>query len=125
MAYTAPATWQHGDYPTAPPFNAYKDSIDAVHAQTGDAQVNVAVCRRGQTVQGFYIVHKQPWLIYLIQSPDTHGTIEDPAGVGDDVSLEVTQEWESYDLSSIDWLYPGKTYQIQGVSSCFEDVTSL
>ena len=125
MAYTPGKTWQHGDFPLAADFNAIKASLDAIYAQTGAAEVNGAVCFRRSGVQSFYFVHKHPYLIYLIQAPDTTGRIEDPAGVEDDVTLPVESGWTYYDLGAVDWLYPGKVYQVEGVTTCFEDATSL
>lgn len=125
MAYIVPATWQHGNFPAAPPFNDYKASLDAIYAQTGAAQINAAVCYRRATVQGFYFVHKLQYLIYLIQAPETDGSIEDPAGVGATVTLPTEAGYVYYDLSTVDWLIPGKIYQVQGVTTCIEDATSL
>jgi len=117
--------WQHGDYPTAADFNAIKAALDALYAQTGSAEVNAAVCYRRETVQGFYFVHKLTYLIYLIQAPETDGSIEDPAGVGETVSLPTGAGFLYYDLSSVEWLFPGKIYQVQGVTTCIEDMVSL
>jgi hypothetical protein len=120
MAYTAPPQWAHLDYPTAAKMNLYKTGMDAVLAQQGTYPTNVAVCRRMATVQGYYIVNRWRWLIY-------HGTgrIEDPAGVGEVVNLSDAPVWAAYDLLQVDWIYPGKNYQVQAVTCCFEDFENI
>lgn len=118
MAYAVPEQWTQGEYPTAAKITKYKDGLDAIHDLLGDAQINPCVTKRTGTVQGYYLVHRQRWLLYR-----NAGTIEDPSGVGADVSLSAADDggWTSYDLAQIDWLYPGKLYQVQGVLACFED----
>lgn len=125
MPYLPPKIWHHGDFPTAADFNAIKDSLDAIHVQTGDVQINPAVAQRISPVQGYYFIHRCPYLIYLILPPQDSGTIEDPAGIGEPVTLAVEASYTFHDLSTVEWFYPGKLYQVQGVTWCIEDVTSL
>lgn len=126
MAYSVPFIWQHGDYPTAARMNLYKDGLDAVHDALGDYIVNPAVASRIAPVQGYYFLHHSRWLLYSNPSPSA-GRIEDPAGVGATVTLAATAvgEWASYDLSQVDWLIPGKLYQVQAVIACLEDYEAL
>lgn len=100
--------------------NYYKTGHDEIYALLGTYQVNPAVARRTDNVQGYYFVHMHRWLIYY-----DAGTIEDPAGIGDTITLSVSGAWTAYDLSQVDWLYPGKLYHVQGVLTCFEDYQDL
>lgn len=120
MAYAKPQYWSHADYPTATTMNYYKSGLDAIYALTGSYQINPAVSRRTDNVQGYYLVNKHRWLLYY-----NAGTIEDPAGVGETVTLSVSGAWTAYDLTQVDWLYVGKLYHVQGVLSCFEDYEGL
>lgn len=120
MAYSVPEQWEHGEYPTAAKMNKYKDGLDAIYANLGDYVVNPAVARRIDPVQGYYFLHRHRWLVYRAD-PDA-GRIEDPAGVGETVTLTATgSNWASYDLGQVDWLIPGKLYQVQSVVACLED----
>lgn len=118
MSYTPPQQWSHGDYPTADKLNKYKDGLDAIHEAVGDYPINPAVARRLDTVQGYYFLHRWRWLVYR-----GAGTIEDPIGAEDAVNLSEAEDmgWTSYDLDNVDWLIPGRLYQVQGVIACMED----
>lgn len=120
MAYSAPPQWVHLDYPTAAKLNLYKSGLDAIYAQTSSVQVNGAVCRRIGTVQGYYFVNIHRWLLYL-----GAGRIDDPAEMGEEVSLSDAGGWNMYDLTQVDWIYPGKLYQVQAVTSCLEHFKGL
>lgn len=124
MGYAVPQRWAHGDYPTAANLNKYKSGLDAIHDALGDASLNMAVARRIDPVQGYYFLHRHRWLIY--RADPAAGRIEDPAGVGDTVTLTATGgSWASYDLGQIDWLLPGKLYQVQAVVACLEDIEGI
>lgn len=122
MSYAPPETWHHGDYPTAAKLNKYVDGMDAIHGVIGDALYNFAVPRRMGSVQGYYFVHRHRWLIYR-----DAGRIEDPAGIGETVSLSAADDggWTTYDLDQVDWLIPGKLYQVQAVVACTERPEAL
>ena len=120
MAYSAPPTWTQGMYPTAALMNIYKADLDAISAQVGSSRVQICVCKRITPIQSYYIVHAQRWLLYF-----GDGWIEDPAGVGERVTLGVEAAWTAHDLSSVEWLYPGKLYQVQNVDVCWEDYEDL
>jgi hypothetical protein len=124
MAYAVPFVWSHGDYPTAARLNLYKSGLDAIHDALGDYAVNGAVARLITPVQGYYFLHRHRWLLYRA-APDA-GRIEDPSGVGESVTLSATgSEWGNYDLSTIEWMIPGKLYQVQDVVGCMEDYEAL
>jgi len=120
MPYSVPPTWQHLEYPTAAKMNLYKDGLDATYALTGSAPVNVAISVIMGPVAHYYFVNRHRWLVYLLG-----GRLIDPAGVGADVSLSSNGGWSNYDLLQVDWLYPGKLYQVQDVSCAFEDYESI
>ena len=102
--------------------NKYKDGLDAIHAALGDYVLNPTVARRIDPVQGYYFLHAKRWLLYR-----DAGRIEDPAGVGATVTLAAADDggWTSYDLDQVDWLIPGKLYQVQAVIACLEDSEAL
>lgn len=109
--------WEHGDYPTHTNINKYKSGLDAIYALLGDVQVNWPVARKINPVQGYYFMRRHRWLLYR-----GDGTIEDPTGAEDAVSISGDgSNWVTYDLSQIDWLPPGRIYQVQGVVACLED----
>jgi hypothetical protein len=116
MPYSAPPQWSHLDYPTAAKMNLYKAGLDAISAQQPAFKTNGAVCQRMNTVQGYYLINRWRWLLYLGSA-----RIDDPAGVSDEVSLPDNGGWSAYDLLQVDWLYPGKLYQVQEATCCFED----
>jgi hypothetical protein len=122
MAYAVPFQWAHGDYPTAARLNLYKDGLDAIYGGLGDYNTNRAVAVRIGNVQGYYFIHRLRWLLHL-----GGGRIEDPNGVGETVTLTAGEggNWASYDLSQVDWMVPGKLYQVQAVACCLEDVEGL
>ena len=122
MPYNPPYFWSHGDYPTAARINLYKTGLDAIHDALGDYTLNPTASRRIGTVQGYYLLHKYRWLLYR-----DAGRIEDPNGVGETVNLAAAEDsgWTSYDLDQVDWMFPGKLYQVQAVISCFEDMSAL
>lgn len=120
MAYANPTQWSHLDYPTSTKMNYYKSGLDAIYTQMGTYPVNVPVARRTNNILRYYFCHKHRWLLYY-----DAGTIRDPAGEGDDVSLSVSGAWTSYDLAQVDWIYPGKLYQVRDVLMCLEDYTGL
>lgn len=121
MSYSPPPRWAMGDYPTAAQMNTYKDDIDDIHAQIGDYIINPSVAGRIGNVQGFYFLHSERWLCFL-----GDGRIEDPAGVGETVTLSGdAPNWVSYDLDQLDWMVPGKLYQVQAVTACIEDFEAI
>ena len=118
MPFMPPPTWTQGMYPTAALMNIYKADLDALSAQMGDNLIQTCVCRRIAPIQSYWIVHRYRWLLYW-----GDGWIEDPAGVGERVTLGVEAAWTAYDLQSVEWLYPGKVYQVQNVDICVGEDT--
>lgn len=123
MAYQVPPRWSHGDFPTAADMNKYKDALDDIFARVGSSNLNRTVSFREGNIQSFFIVHQYRWLLYR-----GDGWIQDPSGIGERASLSVgspSSQWLTFDLMQIDWMTPGKLYQIQNVDSCFEDFEAL
>jgi hypothetical protein len=121
MAYAVPPTWQHGDYPTAVKIAKYKDGLDAIYATVGNVQLHPAVIRRMGEIESYWLVNHYRWLIYR-----GDGGIHDPSGSGDTVALSGSgSTWLNYDLSQVDWIFPGKLYHVEDVLGCFEDYESL
>lgn len=116
MAYSAPPQWTHLDRPTAAKMNLYKDGCDAALALSGQAPYNIPVCKLMGTVSHYYLMNRWRWLIYL-----GAGRIVDPADVQEPVNLSDTGGWSAYDLLQVDWVHPGRLYQVQDVQCCFED----
>jgi hypothetical protein len=117
MAYAVPKRWAQGDEPLAADINKYKDGLDAIHALMGDHPYNSAVMRGNQPF--VMIVHKYRWLIF-----DSNGTLEDPAGIGETVNI-TANGWTTYDLSGVDWLFPGKLYKVDDCQFAWEDYEPL
>lgn len=119
MAYEIPEQWAHGDYPTAAKLNKYKAGLDAIHDLWGDIDYEYAAMHLYAAT--FYHSH---WLInryrYLVYNGT--GSIHDPGNVFDTVSLTAAS-WGTYDLTSIEWIIPGKLYEVQGVTEAYESDT--
>lgn len=122
MAYAVPQQFYHGIYPTAAMMNKFKDGLDAIYGQLGNYAINPLVAQHTGTIQGFYFSHRCQWLLYK-----GDGTIEDPSGVGETVNIsgDAGGGWSSYDLTQVDWLAPGKLYQVQHCDFALEDIESL
>jgi len=117
MAYEIPERWTHGEFVTAAKLAKFKNGMDAIHGILGDYQINPYVNERRSQVHDFWFVHRHRWLIYR-----DAGHIEDPTGVGEQVTLAApTSDFMVFDLAQVSWLYPGKLYNVEGVSWCFED----
>lgn len=115
MAYSAPTRWSHGDIPTAALMQPYSDDLNAIHAITGDAPRNYAVLWNFENVNpsfagsDFYFVHKRRWLIYR-----GNGELVDPSGAGATITLSGNgTALVAYDLDAVDWMTPGKLFQIK------------
>lgn len=115
MAYTTPPAFAHGDYPTAANLNTLSDDIAALYGRLGDMNVPSPTLN-GDAV--FLNVHR--WLHY--QTYGSNSAIIDGAGVGDDYSLpESTGAVGVYDLSSVDWMAPGRYYRVSNCRYALED----
>lgn len=117
MAYTVPPQWAHGDYPTAANVNKFKTALDAVHDIVGDVQLNYPCITNLTVDKGYYFVHQYRWLHYR-----GDGEITDPAGAGDTVTISGDgNNFLVYDLLQVDWIYPGKLYEVKDVTMAAED----
>jgi hypothetical protein len=122
MPYTPPQQWQHGDYPTATAINKYKTGLDAIHDMWGDKDFEYSIMHLSQSpplagvgeYHSFWLINRYRYLVYRGEM-----TIHDPDNVFDTVSL-TDSDWIGYDLSSIEWIIPGKLYEVQGAGEAYE-----
>lgn len=118
MSFSAIAPFAHGDTLVAAPLTQLADNLEAVYDRMGDIQLffPVAAAVAGEDNDMAYFIHRFRWL--WVSGP---ATIEDPAGVEDDVSIGAGDtEPTRYDLKSVSWLYPGKLYRVTGCSYSLE-----
>lgn len=117
MAYVAPPRWQHGNQPAADNMNLYKTALDALHDLIGDAELNYPCITNLTTGKGFYFVHQYRWLHYR-----GDGEIVDPSGAGETVTISGSgNNFVVLDLMQVDWIYPGKLYEVKDVVAALED----
>lgn len=135
-AYAQPAKFSHGDFPTAANLETINTALVAIAEIASDGttpasgetlpQLNPAVYwnrekgeafgSRVQTDSDYWILHRHRYLHYK-----STGAIEDPAGTGTAVSLSNEEDFNVYDLDSVDWLAYGQMYKVTGVDFCMED----
>lgn len=116
MAYETPNRWAHGDVDvSAANINKYTNSIIAIHAQIGEVATSIGTESRISNAS-FTVFHTRRWLYFT-----STGTIDDPAGVGDSVSIsEDPDTITAYDLDSVSWLTYGNLYTVSSVGWCQE-----
>ena len=125
MPYSIPPQWQHGQYPTAADLNKYKDGLDAMHAMWGDKDYEYPLIHRKDEgdlavngeMHSHWFINRYRYLIY-----NGAGSLHDPGNFFDTVSLE-DGAWVVYDLTTIEWIIPGKLYEVQGVGEAYESDT--
>lgn len=118
MSYSAPPRWAHGNTVSAASMQVYSDDITALYAALGGSGRNHALLWSYSNFNGtkfadsgFILVHRYQTLIYR-----GDGELVDPSGVGDTVNLEGDGTNLVYaDLAAVDWLTPGKLYQVKDV----------
>lgn len=117
MSYSVPPRWSHGDIPDATAMNKYSDSLDAIYAVLGDAQMffPAAAAIPAEDNDQHYLIHRYRWLWF-----EGAGAIEDPSGAGDDVTLSDDGAPTRVDLRSVSWLAPGMLYKVTGSTWCME-----
>jgi hypothetical protein len=117
MSYSAPPKWTHGDTVSHTNMQIFSDDEDAIYARFGAALRNYPAANAiaGEDNDLAYMVHRYRWFWFK-----SSGTIVDPANAANTVTLTEDTEPTLMDLNSIDWLYPGKLYQITGVTWCME-----
>ena len=103
--------------PTADALNALSAALAAIYAAFPVAQAINLCGPPEQSEARFTLQRRHRFLVFK-----SNGTIEDPAGLNDPVSLsEGDDEFTVKDLDQIDWLVEGTWYRVTGVSTCFED----
>ena len=116
MPYTPPEQWSHGDYPTAAKLNQYKTGLDAIHDQLGDVDRQWPSMHLANEYHSHWLINRYRYLVYR-----GTGVISDPNNDFDSVSLSDSGgNWLTYDLSSVEWIVPGKLYEVQGVTEAYE-----
>lgn len=117
MSYSTPTPFAHGDIPTAADMTIYGDDLDVLHTYIGDVLIAwpAANALPGEDNDHHYFVHRYRWLYFK-----GSGTLVDSAGVEDDITLSETSEPTLYDLNSVDWMYPGKLYSVDGSTYAME-----
>ena len=110
--------------PTAAQMNALDAALDALD---GGSVGGVAITYPAQHWNGsgsaWMFRRKFRWLAY-----DGSGTLSDPLGVGDDVSLSDAADpgvANILDLTSVGWLALGRFYQVTGCTWAVEVETPL
>lgn len=117
MAYTAPPTFAHGDYPTAALLNVLSSNI--VELATQLASYNPVAPEL--PTEGGTFINVYRWLHYRSVDGQTP-TILDPTEIGSSQTLpNSTSVVSTYDLSNVSWLIPGRQYTLTGCLYAFED----
>ena len=125
MAYETPPQWIHGNIVDATKMQKYSDSIVALNTAFGaNSLQNVA----GVDVHGtdefwqdwgrWYFINTHRYLWYKGE-----GFITDPSDGSRQQALSETatdDTWERFDLSTVDWIYPGFLYEVTQVRGALE-----
>lgn len=104
--------------PTAAQMNAIGSSQAGQWAINGGVNRELMAAEWGGAGSSWIFLHVHRWLLY-----DSTGTLSDPAGVEDDVSLpdpETPGELGVLDLNTVDWLAPGMFYNVTGCAVAWE-----
>lgn len=117
MSWSTPPRWAHGETVTDEDMQILSDDEDAIYARTGAALLNFPAANAiaGEDNDLAYMVHRYRWFWFK-----SSGTIVDPADAANTVTLTEDTEPTLLDLNSVTWMYPGKLYQITGVTWCME-----
>jgi len=120
MAYSTPDRWSHGDQPTDVKMQKYSDSLNAIHAITGDNEVYFAAAHLiPPEDENHFIRHIHRWLFYV-----GDGTLEDADAANETITLSDAYgdgTENRYDLGSVSWLAPGKLYYVSDCTWAVED----
>lgn len=117
---------EHTDSVTITTFNELKAGIDAIFTVLGTTAVNYPAIGNyefgpnspNNNESLLTIIHTNKYLLY-----EGDGTIIDPSGVGEDVTIsgpDTTDEVGEYDMDSVEWLTYGMQYRVKGVLWCME-----
>jgi len=118
-SWTAMNSWAHGDTDLGPTeLNKY--SADLVLLYSGaeaDFRQTIATCvGYGASPMGYTFIHRKRWLHYL--APDSIIMFW-PYERAETHSPPTGDDWQVFDLDSIDVLY-GSIYFVEGAISCYE-----
>lgn len=112
MAYSTPPRWTHGDTVADTDMQIYSDDLDALHAVLGDAAVYFPAAHAVPGIDNdqHYFVHRYRWLWF-----QSDGAIVDPGNpTVNTQTLTEDTEPTLLDLNTIEWLFPGKLYSVEG-----------
>lgn len=117
MSWLTPPTWAHGDTVVHTDMQIYSDDEAAIYAKMGSVLLNFPAANAIPLEDNdlAYMVHRYRWFWFK-----SNGTLVDPANSANTVTLTEDTEPTLLDLHSVSWLYPGKLYQITGVTWCME-----
>lgn len=117
MSWSAPKAWAHGDTVAHTDMQTYSDDEDAIHDRMGDVLLNWPSANAIPLEDNdlAYMIHRFRYFWFK-----SNGTMIDPADSANTVTLTEDEEPTMLDLNSVSWLYPGKLYQITGVTWCME-----
>lgn len=114
---TVPHKWTHGDEVTSARLNGLITAMDEIYAVRRDYPFLIATpyASTGET----FTLYKQRRYLHF----GSTGTLEDPTGVEDDITLSEDADIGrgTLDLESVDWLAPGAMFYVNGCSWCWLD----
>jgi len=129
MAYSEPALRAKDDQPTAAILNVYANNPPALVAVAYNFQVLMdsgSITSAKSHYRTF--THRGRWLVYATEDPDAENKatavlfpyVRNTA-VGEEVTLPDAPEGGTFDLNSqVQWMIPGRVYQVDNVLYCFE-----
>lgn len=118
MAYSAPPSFAHGDYPTAANLTKFSDGLNAIYtAVNGKSAVFCARTKEsGTDANSFYtLVHVFRWLFYTGEGSITNIAQDETTPLPDTGGTNI------FDLNTVDWLTYGMVYRATGVTFALED----
>lgn len=123
MAYSAPPTFAHGDYPTAANMTKLSDGLTAIYSAINSGKSVTFLVKSKDTTLSyfsdsspFYVaVHVHRWLFYTGEGTLTNIAQTETTSLSDSGGTNV------YDLDSVSWLTYGMAYRITGVDFALED----
>lgn len=117
MAYQTPPQWIHGNVVTATQMETYNQSLIELNTAFGTNSLhNAAGAHSPDGRWGFIHTHRYLWY-------KGAGFVTNPSDRTQQVSLSDTATsttWERFDLSTVDWIYPGFLYEVSNVDGAME-----
>lgn len=121
MAYETPPQWIHGNLVTTANMRKYDNALDALNTRLGsNSPQNVCGVGGGLTesLTRWYFIHTHRYLWYVGKGFITH---PDDGSIQMSLSETATDTtWERFDLSTVDWIYPGFLYEVTEVDGAME-----